>query len=112
MTLRMFDHLLQYGNINIKRAIPLAMGLLCVSNPKVNAIDILIKLSHDVDSQVAQGAIFALGLVGAGTNNSRLAGTLRQLAGFYTGEEHRLFVVRIAQGLLHMGKGLMTLDPY
>ncbi|CAG9333286.1 unnamed protein product [Blepharisma stoltei] len=112
MALRAFDHLLQYGDLNIKRATPLAIALLCISNPKVNVIDILSKLSHDVDAQVAQAAIFAIGMVGAGTNNSRLAGTLRQLAGFYSNEDNQLFMVRIAQGLLHMGKGLMTLDPY
>jgi len=112
MALRSFDHLLQYGDLNIRRATPLAIALLCISNPKVNVIDLLVKLSHDVDSQVAQAAIFAIGMVGAGTNNSRLAGTLRQLAGFYANEDNQLFMVRIAQGLLHMGKGLMTLDPY
>lgn len=40
----------------------------------------LSKLSHDGDSEVAQGAIMALGLVGAGTNNSRIALLLRQLS--------------------------------
>ena len=112
MALRNFDHLLQYGTINIRRALPLAMALLSISNPQVNVIDILSKLSHDPDNIVAQCAIFAIGMVGAGTNNSRLAGILRQLAGFYSGDENQLFMVRIAQGLLHLGKGLMSLDPY
>lgn len=56
-------------------------------------------------------SIFSLGLVSAGTNNSRLAGQLRQLAAFYAEETNPLLQVRIAQGLLHMGKGLMTLNP-
>ena len=112
MALRTFDHLLQYGELNIKRATPLAIALLCISNPKVNVVDLLTKLSHDNDAEVAQAAIFALGMVGAGTNNSRLAGTLRQLAGYYSHESNQLFMVRIAQGLLHLGKGLMTLQPY
>jgi len=30
-------------------------------------------------------AIFALGMVGAGTNNSKLAGNLRHLAGYFAG---------------------------
>jgi 26S proteasome regulatory subunit N1 len=112
MVMRTFDHLLQYGTMNIRRATPLAMALLCISNPQVNMIDILSKLSHDPDSIVAQCAIFAIGIVGAGTNNSRLAGILRQLAGYYSMDDNQLFMVRIAQGLLHLGKGLMTLDPY
>ncbi len=56
-------------------------------------------------------AIFGLGLVSSGTNNSRLAGQLRQLAAYYSEETNPLLIVRIAQGLLHMGKGLMTLNP-
>lgn len=56
-------------------------------------------------------AIFSLGLVGAGTNNSRLAGQLRQLAGYYAEETNPLLIVRIAQGMLHLGKGLMTINP-
>jgi len=50
--------------------------------------------------------------VGAGTNNSRIANLLRQLAVYYAKDANHLFISRIAQGLLHMGKGLMTLDPF
>ena len=62
--------------------------------------------------QVAQNAILALGLIGGGTNNSRIAGLLRQLAEFYSREASLLFIVRIAQGLLHAGKGLVTMNPF
>ena len=64
-----------------------------------------------MDQEVSQNAILALGLVGAGTNHSRIANTLRQLAVYYGKEPDHLFLVRVAQGWLHMGKGLMTLDP-
>lgn len=43
------------------------------------------------------GAIFALGLIGAGTNNSRIAQMLRGLASYYHKEPNTLFIVRIAQ---------------
>jgi len=58
-------------------------------------------------------SIFALGLIGAGTNNSKLAGNLRSLASYYSGPNtaDMLFVTRIAQGLVHMGKGLLGLNP-
>ena len=46
------------------------------------------------DAAVAQGAIFGLGLVSAGSNNSRVAGLLRQLSDFYATEADHLFVVR------------------
>jgi 26S proteasome regulatory subunit N1 len=37
---------------------------------------------------------------------------LRQLSEFYSKEASHVFCVRIAQGLLHMGKGLMTINPF
>jgi 26S proteasome regulatory subunit N1 len=42
----------------------------------------------------------------------RVAGLLRQLSEFYSKEAGHVFCVRIAQGLLHMGKGLLTISPY
>jgi len=75
-------------------------------------MDTLSKYSHDNDLAVALNAIFAMGLIGAGTNNARLAQMLRQLAGYYYKEPDCLFMVRIAQGLVHMGKGTLTLYPY
>ncbi|RKO89788.1 armadillo-type protein [Blyttiomyces helicus] len=112
MALRAFNHLMHYGEPVIRRAVPLALGLLCASNPLVHVLDVLSKYSHDNDQEVAINAIFAMGLVGAGTNNARLAQMLRQLAAYYHKEPNSLFVVRIAQGLLHLGKGTMTLNPF
>ena len=51
------------------------------------------------------------GLIGAGTNNARLAGMLRGLSSYYYKEPTLLFLVRAAQGLVHMGKGLLNLAP-
>lgn len=112
MALRAFGHLLHYGEPVIKRAVPLAMGLLSVSNPKINILDTLSKFSHDSDPEVAHNSIFGLGLVGAGTNNARLAAMLRQLAMYHAKDQNNLFMVRLAQGLTHMGKGTMSLTPY
>ncbi|KAG8386850.1 hypothetical protein BUALT_Bualt03G0191900 [Buddleja alternifolia] len=112
MAIRSLEHLLQYGEQNIRRAVPLALGLLCISNPKVNVMDTLSRLSHDADTEVAMAAIISLGLIGAGTNNARIAGMLRNLSSYYYKDASLLFCVRIAQGLVHMGKGLLTLSPY
>eukprot|EP01111_Echinosteliopsis_oligospora_P005169 TRINITY_DN1836_c0_g1_i1.p1 TRINITY_DN1836_c0_g1~~TRINITY_DN1836_c0_g1_i1.p1 ORF type:complete len:486 (-),score=153.80 TRINITY_DN1836_c0_g1_i1:22-1479(-) len=112
MCLRVFDHLLQYGEPVIRRAVPLALGLLSVSNPRIQVMDTLSKLSHDHDADVAQSAILGLGFIGAGSNNARAAGMLRALAQYYYKEANHLFVVRIAQGLLHMGKGTISLSPF
>ncbi|XVF02046.1 hypothetical protein REPUB_Repub04eG0142400 [Reevesia pubescens] len=112
MSIRSLEHLLQYGEQNIRRAVPLALGLLCISNPKVNVMDTLSRLSHDTDSEVAMAAVISLGLIGAGTNNARIAGMLRNLSSYYYKDASLLFCVRIAQGLVHLGKGLLTLNPY
>ncbi|XP_062229713.1 26S proteasome non-ATPase regulatory subunit 2 homolog A-like isoform X3 [Phragmites australis] len=112
MAVRSLERLLQYGEQNIRRAVPLALGLLCVSNPKVNVMDTLSRLSHDADAEVSMAAIMSLGLIGAGTNNARIAGMLRNLSSYYYKEAGHLFCVRIAQGLVHLGKGLLTLSPY
>jgi 26S proteasome regulatory subunit N1 len=68
-------------------------------------------LCYDSNKEVSVNALFSLGLVAAGTNNSRLATTLRQLASFYSEDNNALMVTRISQGFLHMGKGLLTLNP-
>ena len=112
MLFRHFGHLLRYCEPCIRRAVPLALGLISVSNPQLNILDTLTKFSHDTDTEVANNSIFALGLIGAGTNNARLAATLRQLAQYHAKDSNNLFMVRIAQGLVHMGKGTMTLNPY
>lgn len=112
MVLRQFGHLMHYGEPNIRRAVPLAMGLVSPSNPQMKVYDTLSRYSHDNDNEVAINAIFAMGLLGAGTNNARLAQLLRQLASYYHRDQESLFMVRIAQGLLHMGKGTLSISPY
>jgi len=74
--------------------------------------DTLSRYSHDNDNDVAINSIFAMGMTGAGTNNARLAQLLRQLASYYHRDPNALFMVRIAQGLLHMGKGALSLSPF
>ncbi|KAM6492451.1 Armadillo-type fold [Amanita muscaria] len=112
MCLRQFNHLMHYGEPIIRKSIPLAIGLVSASNPQLPILDTLSRYSHDNDLQVAVNAIFAMGLVGAGTNNARLAQMLRQLAGYYYKEPDCLFMVRLAQGLVHMGKGTIGINPF
>lgn len=129
---------MHYGEPVVRRAVPLALGMLSASNPVLTIMDTLSRYSHDNDLQVAINAIFAMGLVGAGTNNARLAQMLRQLASYYSKEADCLFMVRIAQvsslsyssdvprpeadlgappvarlqGLVHMGKGTIGINPF
>ena len=112
MATRLLNHLLYFGKAEKKRIVPLAYAMLSISNPKINVMDILSKLAYDTDSEVAERAIVCLGLVGAGTNNSRIAEIFRKLASYYNKESSILFCIRISQGLLYMGKGMVSLQPY
>lgn len=112
MAFRSFGHLLRYGDVSIKRSVPLALALTSVSNPKLNILETLSKFSHDPDQEVAVNSILAMGFVGAGTNNARLATMLRQLAQFHAKDPNCLFATRISQGLTHLGKGTLTLSPF
>lgn len=56
--------------------------------------------------------MIGLGLVSAGTNNARVVGLLKQLSEFYAKEANHLFMVRVAQGLTAMGKGLLSISPF
>ena len=111
MAHRSLEHLLRYGQGPVRRGVPLALAILNVSNPDMTVVDTLSRLSHDVDAEVAMNAVVALGIVGAGTNNARLAGILRTLSSDSVKDPTLLFLVRVAQGLVHAGKGLLTLSP-
>jgi len=56
-------------------------------------------------------ALVSLGLICSGTNNSRIGGQMRQLAAYHSQDTNPMMILRMSQGLLHMGKGLMTLNP-
>jgi 26S proteasome regulatory subunit N1 len=84
MAMRLLNHILHFGKSEKKRIVPLAFALLSLSNAKINVVDILFKLAYDVDAEIANRAIICLGLVGAGTNNSRLAEIFRKLSSYYS----------------------------
>ena len=60
----------------------------------------------------AINAIIGMGIAAGGTNHSKVSGSLRSLATYYAKEPGVLFAVRLAQGLTHAGKGLVTLSPH
>lgn len=62
----------------MRRAVPLAIALLNISSPDMMAMDTLGRLSHDTDTEVAQNAVLALGLMGAGEKGrGKFAGDVR-----------------------------------
>lgn len=60
----------QYGDPTVRRAVPLAIGLLHTGNPDVLVMDTLSRLSHDQDAETANNAIVGLGFLGAGERES------------------------------------------
>ena len=112
MATRTFGHLLRYGESSIRKAVPLALAMLSASNPQLPVLDTLSKFSHDTDAEVSANSILAMGILGCGTNNARLALMLRQLAQYYAKDANNLFMTRISQGLTHMGKGTLTINAF
>lgn len=84
MAMRLINHIMHFGKAEKKKIIPLALAVLSLSNPKIQVMDILSKLAYDTDSEIATRAIVALGLIGAGSNNSRLAEIFRKLSAYYS----------------------------
>ncbi|KAH0476784.1 MAG: hypothetical protein KVP17_004520 [Porospora cf. gigantea B] len=111
MLMQLVNSLLQFGDRNVKQAISLALAVKSISHPQPLVVDLLTKMSHDTDGDVALHAIISLGLVGAGSNNSKIAQTLRQLASYYSKDVHATFITNISLGLVYLGKGLLTLSP-
>ncbi|KAK1443414.1 26S proteasome regulatory complex [Babesia gibsoni] len=111
MLLRLMEQPLEYGSVYERRAVPLALALAYASSPTPQVVDMLSKLTHDNDYYVSVHAVFALGLIGAGTNNSRISILLQNLAKSNDRDGTMVFVIRLAAGLLHMGKGTTTISP-
>lgn len=109
MTVRLFNDLMMSREACIRRTVPLALGLLYASNPTVTVVDWLGRVSHDHDKGTAQAAVMGLGLCAAGTLNAKAAQLLRQLSGsgYFQKDAEGLFIVRMAQGLVHLGKGML-----
>lgn len=111
MCLRILGHAGRYGVPYVRVAVPLAIGIMYASNPAFAAIDLLSKYCHDQNDKIANSAIFALGIIGAGTKSSKIINMLRELAIYHSRNKRLMFTVRLSQGLLHLGKGTMTLSP-
>ena len=111
MAKRSLNHLISSQDTQLKRAVPLAFSMLAITKPDNQIMDLLSKLAYDQDEETAANSILALGIIWSGTNNSRLANQLRNLASYYNKDPNQLFMIRVAQGLSHMGKGLINIQP-
>ena len=112
MLFRNVHHILQYCEPELKAVAPIMLSLLGIMEPSIQVTDLLYKLCFEEDKEMAFRAIFGLGLIGSGSNNSRIATLLRNLFDYYTGDNDYLYVIKLALGLLYAGKGLVGINPY
>jgi hypothetical protein len=110
MALRLFERMFQFGTVPVRGAVPLAIALLFPSTGDISLCDVLQRMAHDPVPSVATGAILAIGIVGAGTNNARFAAALHALVAYHFSSPRHIFTVRLSQGLLALGKGLLALS--
>lgn len=86
------------------------LTILGIHNFNIQVTDLIYKLAHHEDKEIALRSLLGLGLISAGTNNSRVGGLLKNLGLYYENESDYCYVVRIALGLLYSGKGLVGLN--
>jgi 26S proteasome regulatory subunit N1 len=111
MVRRMFEQVLQFGRSYARRMVPIGLALTAIANPQPDVVDNLHRIGHDPDPATAKNAIIALGLLGAGTQNTRVINTLRSLAEFHKETSGNVMLAKISEGLVQLGQGLMTLSP-
>jgi 26S proteasome regulatory subunit N1 len=112
MIIRNIHHIMQYCELPIKRVVPIMLTIVGIQNLDIQVTDLLYKLAHDEDKEIALKALLGLGVIAAGSNNSRIGGLLRNLGLYYENENDYLYVIRIALGILYAGKGLVGLNQY
>lgn len=112
---QMATHILEgamlLDNPRVQMAVPLALALLHMSTAKAEVIDSLKRCAHSGNSLVIVSSLAALGIVAAGSNNSRVQSALEQMSSF-CGKGASGSTLKIAQGLLHLGKGTMKLSLF
>lgn len=112
MIIRNIHHIMQYCDLPIKRVVPIMLTIVGIQNLNIQVTDLLYKLAHDEDKEIALRALLGLGVIAAGTNNSRIGGLLRNLGLYYENENEYLYVIRISLGILYAGKGLVGINQY
>jgi 26S proteasome regulatory subunit N1 len=110
--IRLIHQILHYCELPLKRVVPIMLTIIGIANSNIQIADLLYKLAHDEDQEIALRALFGLGIIGAGSNNSRIANLLRSLAGYYESENEYIYIIKIALGILHAGKGLVGISPF
>ncbi|ORD97616.1 RPN1 [Hepatospora eriocheir] len=99
----------QIKTVGVKNIIPLCLSLLYASNTKVEIIDFLEKTVNSKESNVT--SMIALGIVGAGTNSSRIHKIINGHFNSFYKDYKTANALIYSQGLLSLGKGMLSLNP-
>lgn len=97
---------------HLKSVLPLSYALLYTSNPQSSILDVLEKSLNSGDSNTVIPTIFSLGVIGAGTLCGRIQKVLDSQMAYFYKDPKASSVLKISQGLLSLGKGLMSLSPF
>lgn len=112
LLIRNINHILYYAELPIKRMIPIMLTILGIHSFNIQITDMLYKLAHIEDKEIALRSLLGLGLIATGTNNSRVGSLLKNLGIYYEEEPDYCFIIRIALGFLYAGKGTVTLNNF
>lgn len=92
--------------------VPIMLTILGIHQFNIQMQDLLYKLAHNEDKEIALRALLGLGLIATGTNNSRVGGLLKNLGIYYEEEPDHSFIIRIALGFLYAGKGTVGINTF
>ncbi|XP_053213674.1 26S proteasome non-ATPase regulatory subunit 2-like [Panonychus citri] len=113
MAKRVLQQILFNGSPSAKRLVPMAFALLSLSYPDQEILTTLEKYSRYQMISMSINSIIALGLIGSGSLDYKLSKMLDSLFEHYdVGPAFCLDALILTKGLLHLGKGLMTLNPF
>ncbi|KAK8799616.1 hypothetical protein WA158_006164 [Blastocystis sp. Blastoise] len=115
MVYRQLELLITLSSPPVKNIVPLAYALLSPSSPNPSLMDIIIRKTAGIDREKplpeAKPALFALGLMGAGTNAAKISNHLRNLMTVYTNKRIDIKYIKRIMGMVYLGKGLLSLSP-
>lgn len=112
MVARIVSSSLLLDSSHLRSVLPLCYSILYPSNPQVSVLDLLEKSLNIGETNCVMSTILSLGLIGAGTLNARAAKILDQQYSYYYKDAKVLSTLKIAQGLVSLGKGLLTISPF
>jgi 26S proteasome regulatory subunit N1 len=111
MVARIVSSSLLLDSPHLRSVLPLCYSLLYPSNPQPTILDLLERSLNIGETNCVMSTLLSLGIIGAGSLNNRIIRILDQQYSFYYKDHKVLSVLKMAQGLVSMGKGLVTLSP-